>query len=75
MSRTTDESLDDIARLLALLVRRGMETQNEAILAFLEAGISPARTAELVGTTGATVRNAQSRANKKAGGKGKSSSG
>jgi hypothetical protein len=64
MTQTSEESLDDIARLLSMLVRRGMGTQNEAILAFVEAGISPARTAELVGTSAATVRMTQSRANK-----------
>jgi DNA-directed RNA polymerase specialized sigma24 family protein len=64
MTQTSEESLDDIARLLSTLVRREMDTQNEAILAFVDAGISPARTAELIGTSVATVRSAQAKAKK-----------
>ncbi len=71
MTQTAEESLDDIARLVALAIRSGMETQNEAILAFLGAGIGSARTAELIGTSAATVRNAQSRAANKPALKGK----
>jgi hypothetical protein len=66
MIQTAEESLDDITRLVALAIRRDMETQSEAILAFLQAGISSARTADLVGTTTATVRSAEQKAKAKA---------
>jgi DNA-binding CsgD family transcriptional regulator len=66
VSERTDELLDEIVRLLALSLRRGMETQTEAINAFGEAGLSTNRIAELVGTTPGTVKSARTRATKKA---------
>lgn len=66
MSERTDELLDEIVRLQALSLRRGMETQSEAIHAFGEAGLSNARIAELLGTTPATVKSARQKAPKRA---------
>lgn len=66
MIQSAEESLDDIARLLALSIRRGMDSQSDTIRAFLDAGISSARTAELVGTTAATVRSIEAKAKAKA---------
>jgi hypothetical protein len=74
VSEQTDERLDEIARLLALSIKRGMGSQNEAILAFLEIGLEPPRIAELLGTTSATVRAARA-AEKKAAEKGKKGAG
>jgi len=65
VSERTDELLDEIVRLMALAARRGMENQNQAILAFLDVGLEPPRIAELLGTTPATVRAARQRAVKK----------
>jgi hypothetical protein len=59
MTDLADARLDEIARLLALAIRRSMGSQNEAILAFLEIGLEPPRIAELLGTTPATVRAAR----------------
>lgn len=60
MSERVESLLDELVRLTALSIRRGMETQTEAILAFKELGLQPERIAELVGTTPATVRAAKS---------------
>lgn len=65
MSERTDELLDEVVRLLALSLRRGMDTQSEAIYAFGEAGLSDARISELLGTTVATVRSARQKAAKR----------
>jgi hypothetical protein len=64
------ELLNEIVRLLALTLRRDMENQQEAILAFLQAGLEPGRVAELIGTTPATVRAARLKAAKRVGKKG-----
>jgi hypothetical protein len=56
MPPSAEASLDDVARLLALMIRRSMDTQTEAILAFRQAGLSVPRIAELLGTTPDTVR-------------------
>ncbi|MDQ4144175.1 MAG: hypothetical protein M3198_10625 [Actinomycetota bacterium] len=66
MSERTDQLLDEVVRLMALQARQGMETQNEAILTFLNIGLEPTRVAELVGTTPATVNSAKQKAKKKA---------
>lgn len=57
MSDRTDELLQEDVALLALIARRDMDNQTEAILAFLDAGLAPARVAELIGATPATVRS------------------
>jgi hypothetical protein len=62
MSERTDELLDELVRLVALSIRKGMETQAESIAAFAGAGIRTPRIAELLGTTTATVNSAQQKA-------------
>jgi DNA-directed RNA polymerase specialized sigma24 family protein len=49
---------DEIVRLLALQLRLGFETQNEAILAFDKAGLTQPRIASLLGTSPGTVKDA-----------------
>lgn len=49
------EALDRIAKLLALLVAQG-KTKREAILRLADVGFRPRDIAELLGTTGNTVR-------------------
>ena len=66
MSERTDELLDEVVRLLALSLRRGMDTQTEAINAFGDAGLSAPRIAELLGTTPGTVKTTRKRSAKKA---------
>jgi hypothetical protein len=51
-----DQTLDEIARLLAVLVRLQLGSQAEAIVELDRAGIAGPRVASLVGTTPATVR-------------------
>ena len=46
---------DEVARLLAILVRLQMPTQADAIRELAKAGIGPKRIAELLGTTANTV--------------------
>lgn len=58
------ERLDDIARLLALLLRRERTLQT-SIAEFAEAGFSQARIASLLGTTPNYVNVALTRAKKK----------
>lgn len=62
MSERTDQLLDEIVRLMVLSLRQDMESQNEAILAFSEAGLEASRIAELLGTTPATVRSTKQKA-------------
>ena len=62
MSERTDQLLDEIVRLIALSLRLGMDSQNEAILAFSQAGLDAPRIAELLGTTPATVRATKQKA-------------
>jgi DNA-binding CsgD family transcriptional regulator len=52
---TSEELLDEAIRLLAILVRQGVETQTEAIVDMNRAGLSTSRIAELLGTTSNTV--------------------
>ena len=49
-------SLDEIARLLALLLRQQLDNQTQLILELSRLELTPTRIAELVGTTPATVR-------------------
>ena len=49
-------SLDEVSRLLAVLIRKGSETQTEAILALHDVGIENARIGQLLGTSTATAR-------------------
>jgi hypothetical protein len=65
VSERTDQLLDEIVRLMVLSLRQGMESQNEAILAFSQAGLEASRIAELLGTTTATVRSTKQKAAKK----------
>lgn len=58
--------LDQIVALLALGLRRDMETQTEAIVALGQAGLEPGRIAGLIGTTPGSVRATLSQASKKA---------
>ena len=64
MTPTKVEPLDEVARLLAVLIRQGVETQKEAILALHDAGLENARIGVLLGTTTATVRAAVNTAKK-----------
>jgi DNA-directed RNA polymerase specialized sigma24 family protein len=57
--------LDQIVGLLALALKRDMETQTEAVVAFAQAGLEPAEIAQLLDTTPATVRSTLSKADKK----------
>jgi DNA-binding NarL/FixJ family response regulator len=65
VSERTEQLLDEIVRLMALSLRQGFESQNEAILAFSQAGLDAPRIAELLGTTPATVRATKHNAAKK----------
>lgn len=49
------ESLDEVARLLAILVRLHVPTQADAIRELGKVGIGPKRIAELLGTTANTA--------------------
>lgn len=60
--------LDELVRLQVLNLRRSMATQSEAIIELGNAGFSHARTADLLGTTTATVKVTRQRS-KKTGGK------
>jgi hypothetical protein len=50
-----NDALDDIARLLAVVVRLQTSTQAEAIREMSRSGLGPTRIAELLGTTANTV--------------------
>jgi DNA-directed RNA polymerase specialized sigma24 family protein len=52
---------DEIVRLLAILVRRTVESQADAIVELHRAGFGPTRIAELLGTTSGTVNVAVNR--------------
>ncbi|HVV58308.1 MAG TPA: hypothetical protein VHC45_08085 [Gaiellaceae bacterium] len=71
MSEFAEKRLDEIVRLLALMLRRTTENQTEAILLLSQANLEPNRIAELVGTTADSVRATQSKAKSKAKAKGK----
>jgi DNA-directed RNA polymerase specialized sigma24 family protein len=49
------DAQEEIVRLLAIQIRRGSESQSEAILELSRAGFGPTRIAELLGTTPNTV--------------------
>lgn len=49
-------SLDEVARLLAILIRQSNETQADAIRALNAVGLSNGRIGQLLGTSTATVR-------------------
>ncbi len=55
---------DEIARLLAILIRLQTENQAEAILELKKAGFGVARIAELLGTAAATANVAIQRSKK-----------
>ncbi|MEE9298129.1 MAG: helix-turn-helix domain-containing protein [Acidimicrobiia bacterium] len=59
-----DQYGDDIARLLAVLVRLQVPTQADAIRELRRAGISRSRIATLLGTTPNTVNVTLARAKK-----------
>lgn len=44
-------TLDEVVRLLAILVRRGANTQTDAIVEMSKAGFKSSRIADLLGTT------------------------
>lgn len=56
MAASEPASLDEVARLLALLVRLQLESQTKAILELHRIGIGSTRVADLLGTSAATVR-------------------
>lgn len=58
------QALDEVAKLLAVLIRLQCETQNEAIIELGRVGISPSRIGTLLGTSGATARTTLNRAKK-----------
>lgn len=60
------EGCDEVARLLAILIRLQLPTQADAIRELGKAGIGPTRIAELLGTTANTVNVTLSKAKKKA---------
>ena len=55
---------EETVRLLAILVRQNLPTQNDAILELSRAGFGPTRIGELVGTTTATAKVTVARAKK-----------
>jgi DNA-binding NarL/FixJ family response regulator len=61
MPNARNDPDDEIVRLLAILVRRQTASQVEAILELHRAGFSPARIAELLGTSPGTVSVAVSK--------------
>ena len=59
-------SLDEIARLLATLVRLQLGNQAQTIIELNKAGLSNARIADLIGTTPDTVKVTVQRARRRA---------
>jgi hypothetical protein len=59
------DPLEEVVRLLAIQLRRGVESQAEAISELNRAGFGPKRIAELLGTTANTVNVAISKQKKK----------
>lgn len=51
----SDDTLDEVARLLAVLIRLQTSSQAEAIREMSKSGVGPSRIAELLGTTSNTV--------------------
>ena len=62
---TSLEPTDEIARLLATIIRIQLPSQADAIKELNKAGLGPKRIAELLGTTPNTVTVALNRAKKK----------
>lgn len=60
-----NDDLDDIARLLAVLIKLQTPTQGEAIREMSRSGLGPTRIAELLGTTANTVNVTLQRDKKK----------
>lgn len=60
-----DQKLDEIARLLTVLVRLETKTQADAIREMSKSGIRPSRIADLLGTTANTVNVTIVKAKKK----------
>lgn len=60
------ESYDEVARLLAILIRLQVPTQADAIRELGKVGIGPKRIAELLGTTANTAKVTLAKAKKKA---------
>jgi DNA-directed RNA polymerase specialized sigma24 family protein len=58
------DSGDEIARLLAALIRLQTDSQTEAISELHKSGIGPSRIAELLGTSSGTVNVAIQRSKK-----------
>lgn len=58
------EPLDEVARLLATLIRLQLETQADAIRELDRVGLGPTRIAQLLGTTPNTVTVTLSKAKK-----------
>jgi DNA-directed RNA polymerase specialized sigma24 family protein len=56
---------EEIARLLALLVRLQLENQSETIIELGRAGFGPSRIATLIGTTTDTAKVTLARARKR----------
>ena len=56
------EGCDEVARLLAILIRLRVPTQADAIRELGKAGIGPKRIAELLGTTANTVHVTRAKA-------------
>ena len=66
MGRATDmDPQEEIARLLATLVRLQVENQTQAILELGRAGFGPARIGALLGTSADTAKVTLARARKK----------
>ena len=59
------EPLDEVSRLLAILIRLQLPTQADAIRELGKTGLGPKRIAELVGTTPNTVNVTLAKAKKK----------
>jgi len=55
MSEVAEDRLDDICRLLAILVRKDADTQASTILEMSRAGLKNTRIADLLGTTPNTI--------------------
>ena len=60
------EDCDEVARLLAILIRLQVPTQADAIRELGRVGIGPKRIAELLGTTANTVNVTLNKAKRKA---------
>ena len=66
MSERTDQLLEELVLLQVHAMRAGMESQTDVIEALDSLGFGPARIAELLQTSPATVRVAKGRLAKKA---------